>query len=116
MEISNKMPALLGLNKKQETGRSRIKLFSLFVVSFFISVEANAKDACSDQVIGYISGLETVVSLPVIEKNQRDKVLKQMEYIKKLQESLPDCEVVGFIPELKATKNALKFATEQINK
>ncbi len=83
----------------------------LLVCTFSVS----AKDACSPQIKGYVAGLETGSTLAAINKVQRDKAIKQIEYIKTLQKALPDCKVVDFIPELKASKEALKFASEQVS-
>jgi hypothetical protein len=77
---------------------------------------ATAKDACSSQVKGYLAGLESAPTLTAINKTQRGKAIKQIDYIKNLQKKLPDCKVVDFIPELKRTKKALTFASEQMNK
>jgi hypothetical protein len=37
-------------------------------------------------------------------------VIKQIEYIRTLQQTLPDCEIIDFISELKISKEALEFA------
>jgi hypothetical protein len=93
-----------------------MKLLFLSATVFFISFTINAKDACSSQVKSYVSGLETGAAFAVVDNTQREKAIKQIDYIQNLQKTLPDCKVVDFIPELKATKEALKFATEKIKK
>jgi hypothetical protein len=40
-------------------------------------------------------------------------VIKQIEYIKTLQQTLPDCEIIDFISELKISKEALEFASKK---
>ena len=75
---------------------------------------ANAKDACSSQLKGYMAGLETSASLKSIDKSMRDAAMKKIDQIKELQETVPDCKIVELIPELKATRDALNHASKQI--
>lgn len=91
-----------------------MKLLLISTLMLSISYTANAKDACSKQVKGYVAGLKAGSTLAAVNKAQQEKALKQIEYIKTLQKTLPDCKVVDHIPELKASKEALKFASEQV--
>ena len=91
----------------------KIVFISTLILACAFSV--SAKDACSPQIKGYITGLETGTTLSAINKVQRDKAIKQIEYIKDLQTKLADCEVIDFIPELKASKEALKFTSSKVN-
>lgn len=90
----------------------KILLVSTLMLS--ISYTVNAKDTCSKQVKGYVTGLKFGSTLAAVNKNQQEKALKQIEYIKTLQKTLPDCKVVDYIPELKASKDAINFASEQV--
>ncbi|MBE0421330.1 MAG: hypothetical protein ACTH36_09165 [Pseudoalteromonas nigrifaciens] len=91
-----------------------MKLTLIIVTAILVSFSVSAKDNCSSQLQGYIAGLEVGATLSSFTKHQRDRAIKQIDYIEKLQENLPDCEVVNLIPELKATKDALNFATEKM--
>lgn len=94
--------------------RLYMRILFLTVTTFLVSFTANAEDACSTQLKSYMSGLEAGATLAAVNKSQRDKAIKQIDYIKKLQETLPDCRVVDYIPVLKANKKSLEFASEQI--
>jgi len=87
-----------------------ILTYTLMLVCAF---SVSAKDACSPQIEGYVTGLNAGATLAAISEVQRDKAIKQIEYIRTLQQTLPDCEIIDFIPELKVAKEALKFASKK---
>lgn len=89
----------------------KIAIISTLMLAFTFSALAN--DTCSSLIKGYIAALETGATLTTINKIQRNKAIKQIEYIKTLQKTLSDCEVIDFIPNLKASKEALKFASDK---
>lgn len=82
----------------------------LLATVYSVGVTANAKNDCTSQLQGYIAGLETGAAMEALTTRQRNKAIKQIDYIKKLQDNFQDCEVIDFIPELKATKDALNLA------
>lgn len=92
-----------------------MKIVILTTLMLVFTFSASAEDACSHQIKSYVAALEAGASFAVIDQVQRDKAIKQLKYIKTLQKKLGDCQVVDLIPELKASKKALRFASEVTN-
>jgi hypothetical protein len=94
----------------------KLKIIIVSTLMLACVLSASAKDTCSPQIKGYVAGLEAGATLAAIDKLQRDKAMKQIKYIKSLQNTLPDCKIIDFIPELKASKEAIKYASRKLNK
>jgi hypothetical protein len=90
-----------------------MKIIFTYILMMICAFSASAKDACSPQIIGYVAGLNAGATFAGINEVQRDKVIKQIEYIRTLQKTLTDCEIINYIPELKASKEALEFAVKK---
>ena len=77
---------------------------------------AYAQDECSNTVNGYVKGLEIGTTLAGIPHSDQERMTEEVEQIKDLQTKYTDCEVVDFIPPLKESREALKYANDVINK
>jgi DNA-dependent RNA polymerase auxiliary subunit epsilon len=85
----------------------KVVMFLLILPCF--SVAVSAEDSCSNQVNGYLMGLETVVTLVEKTEREREALYININSINRLRQTMPDCKVIEYIPELKASRAALEY-------
>jgi hypothetical protein len=86
----------------------------LVLSTLLFSCVTVAQDRCTPQVEAYLQGLDVGASLAAITEEQRNKAVKQMEYIQSIRKSLNDCQVADHIPALAVRKKALAIANKAL--
>lgn len=77
------------------------------------ALHANA-DECTNQVNGYISGLETASEMQNLNTEEKAFIQKKIDSISAMRANKSDCDVRAQIPELANTDAAIQNALNSI--
>jgi len=86
------------------------KIGLIFILA---ALHANA-DECTNQVNGYISGLETASEMQNLNAEEKAFIQKKIEGINALRAYKADCDVRAQIPELANSDAAIQNALNSI--
>jgi hypothetical protein len=87
---------------------------TIFLTALLMSSSVMSKDKCTPQIDAYLIGLEAGSMLAALSVEQKKSAIDKITNIKTMQQTLTDCQVVKYIPELKASNVALAHALKQL--